>query len=41
MSDIYSIMEENAGEGSTLEAGANRASFIKVATAMKELGWVQ
>lgn len=41
MSDIYSIMEENAGEGSTLEAGANRAGFIKVATAMKELGWVQ
>jgi glutamate dehydrogenase (NADP+) len=41
MSDIYSIMEENAREGSTLEAGANRAGFIKVATAMKELGWVQ
>lgn len=40
MASIYSQMEENAGEGGTLEQGANRAGFVKVATAMKELGWI-
>jgi glutamate dehydrogenase (NADP+) len=39
MANIYKQMEENAGKGGTLEQGANRAGFIKVATAMKELGW--
>jgi len=41
MGDIYALMEKYAGEGGTLEDGANRAGFIKVATAMKELGWVK
>ena len=41
MADIYHLMEENSGEGGTLEEGANRAGFIKLATAMKELGWVK
>jgi glutamate dehydrogenase (NADP+) len=40
MSDIYRQMEEATKSGGTLEEGANRAGFIKVATAMKELGWV-
>ena len=40
MANIYGQMEENAGPGGTLEQGANRAGFVKVATAMKELGWV-
>jgi glutamate dehydrogenase (NADP+) len=40
MADIYKQMEDNAGEGGTLEAGANRAGFVKVATAMRELGWM-
>jgi glutamate dehydrogenase (NADP+) len=39
IASIYSQMESS--EGSTLEQGANRAGFIKVATAMRELGWVQ
>jgi glutamate dehydrogenase (NADP+) len=39
IASIYSQMESS--EGSTLEEGANRAGFIKVATAMRELGWVQ
>jgi glutamate dehydrogenase (NADP+) len=39
IASIYSKMESS--EGSTLEEGANRAGFIKVATAMRELGWVQ
>jgi glutamate dehydrogenase (NADP+) len=39
MTSIYNQMEES--EGSTLEQGANRAGFIKVATAMRELGWIQ
>ncbi|KAL7556799.1 hypothetical protein ACA910_005236 [Epithemia clementina (nom. ined.)] len=42
MENIYNLMakqEENT-PGATLEQGANRAGFIKVATAMKELGWV-
>ena len=40
MESIYKQMEDNAGDGGTLEQGANRAGFIKVATAMKELGWI-
>jgi glutamate dehydrogenase (NADP+) len=40
MSDIYDQMESAAGKGGTLEEGANRAGFLKVATAMKELGWI-
>ena len=36
MAGIYGYMEK----GESLEQGANRAGFIKVATAMKELGWV-
>lgn len=39
MSDIYTLMEKHL-DGGTLEDGANRAGFVKVATAMKELGWV-
>jgi len=38
MADIYDQMMESAGEGGTLEQGANRAGFLKVAQAMKELG---
>ena len=41
MADIYKLMEDGAGEGGTLEEGANRAGFIKLATAMRELGWIQ
>ena len=37
MAGIYSQMESS---GDTLEKGANRAGFLKVAQAMKELGWV-
>eukprot|EP00934_Nitzschia_sp_Nitz4_P002911 Nitzschia sp. Nitz4//scaffold8_size234185//158013//159445//NITZ4_001278-RA/size234185-augustus-gene-0.247-mRNA-1//1//CDS//3329559869//2901//frame0 len=40
MTDIFALMEKHAGENGTLEQGANRAGFIKVATAMKELGWI-
>jgi glutamate dehydrogenase (NADP+) len=40
MSNIYKQMEDAAGEGGTLEQGANRAGFIKVAKASKELGWL-
>ena len=40
MSGIYKQMEDAAGEGGTLEQGANRAGFMKVAQAMKELGWI-
>lgn len=40
MSNIYKQMEDAAGEGGTLEQGANRAGFLKVAQAMKELGWM-
>jgi glutamate dehydrogenase (NADP+) len=39
MAAIYDQMKDNAGEDGTLEQGANRAGFMKVATAMKELGW--
>lgn len=41
MASIYSQMEGANADGGTLEEGANRAGFIKVATAMRELGWVQ
>lgn len=42
MHNIYQQMEEAGTKtGGTLEQGANRAGFIKVATAMKELGWAQ
>jgi len=40
MESIYHQMEEVTQSGGTLEKGANRAGFLKVATAMKELGWV-
>ena len=40
MSDIYDQMENSCGTGGTLEEGANRAGFLKVSTAMKELGWI-
>ena len=40
MTNIYSQMEEMEKQGGTLEVGANRAGFLKVATAMKELGWI-
>mmetsp|Transcript_4889 Transcript_4889/g.7418 ORF Transcript_4889/g.7418 Transcript_4889/m.7418 type:complete len:510 (-) Transcript_4889:206-1735(-) len=39
MTDIYQQMEDAAGPKGTLEQGANRAGFLKVAQAMKELGW--
>lgn len=41
MASIYSQMEGAGADGGTLEQGANRAGFIKVATAMRQLGWVQ
>jgi glutamate dehydrogenase (NADP+) len=40
MANIYQHMEAVTKTGGTLEEGANRAGFIKVAQAMKELGWV-
>lgn len=42
MENIYNLMaqEEEHAVGATMEQGANRAGFIKVAMAMKELGWV-
>lgn len=40
MAKIYEQMEDAEGKGGTLETVANRAGFLKVATAMKELGWV-
>eukprot|EP00565_Helicotheca_tamesis_P002397 CAMPEP_0185740882 /NCGR_PEP_ID=MMETSP1171-20130828/38661_1 /TAXON_ID=374046 /ORGANISM="Helicotheca tamensis, Strain CCMP826" /LENGTH=471 /DNA_ID=CAMNT_0028412811 /DNA_START=123 /DNA_END=1538 /DNA_ORIENTATION=+ len=40
MEDIYDQMETSSGKGDTLEAGANRAGFLKVAKAMEELGWL-
>lgn len=39
MASIYQLMEDHAN-GGTLEQGANRAGFVKVATAMQELGWI-
>ena len=40
METIYGLMRKEESKGGSLEEGANRAGFIKVATAMKELGWV-
>ena len=44
MSSIYAQMAEQqtaaSGRTSTLEQGANRAGFVKVANAMNELGWL-
>ena len=40
MARIYEQMEDCANSGGTLEEGANRAGFLKVANAMKELGWI-
>lgn len=46
MADIYNQMIQQqhetaaVGKECTLEQGANRAGFIKVAMAMKELGWL-
>ena len=39
MQTIYNQMD-SAGKDVTLEQGANRAGFLKVATAMEELGWM-
>jgi len=40
MASIYEQMVTSSGDGGTLEEGANRAGFLKVAQAMMELGWV-
>jgi len=40
MANIYNMMEEGEGLGVTLEAGANRAGFLKVVHAARDLGWV-
>ena len=40
MADIYKQMVDAAGPDGTLEQGCNRAGFLKVAHALKELGWV-
>ena len=40
MQDIYNQMAMTESLGVSLEEGANRAGFLKVARAMKELGWV-
>lgn len=40
MEGIYRQMKEGGGEDGTLEQGCNRAGFLKVALALKELGWV-
>ena len=40
MAGIYKQMVEAAGRDGTLEQGCNRAGFLKVAHALKELGWV-
>jgi len=40
MQEIYDQMAENESRGGSLEQGANRAGFLKVVDAMKELGWV-
>lgn len=41
MASIYDQMENSSGKGGTLEEGANKAGFLLVADAMKELGWVK
>lgn len=40
MEGIYTQMVDAAGDDGTLEEGCNRAGFLKVAHALKELGWV-
>ena len=40
MQDIYNQMAQGESLGGSLEQGANRAGFLKVVQAMKELGWV-
>jgi len=40
MTNIYNMMEEAEGSGCTLEAGANRAGFLKVVNGAKDLGWI-
>jgi glutamate dehydrogenase (NADP+) len=40
MASIYAQVLDAAGESGTLEDGCNRAGFLKVAHALKELGWV-
>jgi glutamate dehydrogenase (NADP+) len=40
MSDIYEQMAQSERSGGTLEQGANRAGFLRVARAMKDLGWI-
>ena len=40
MQDIYTQMTRVETTGGSLEDGANRAGFLKVAQAMKELGWL-
>eukprot|EP00560_Eucampia_antarctica_P009144 CAMPEP_0197827646 /NCGR_PEP_ID=MMETSP1437-20131217/4383_1 /TAXON_ID=49252 ORGANISM="Eucampia antarctica, Strain CCMP1452" /NCGR_SAMPLE_ID=MMETSP1437 /ASSEMBLY_ACC=CAM_ASM_001096 /LENGTH=400 /DNA_ID=CAMNT_0043428581 /DNA_START=254 /DNA_END=1453 /DNA_ORIENTATION=+ len=40
MSSIYDQMEQHQGDNGSLETGANRAGFIKVANAMRELGLI-
>ncbi|KAG7356701.1 glutamate dehydrogenase [Nitzschia inconspicua] len=41
MANIYCQMEAVTITGGTFEEGANRAAFVKVAHAMRELGWVE
>jgi glutamate dehydrogenase (NADP+) len=41
MSHIYGLMENHMGESGSLEDGANIASFVMIAEAMQELGWIQ
>ena len=40
MAGVYKQMKDGAGEDGSLEEGCNRAGFLKVARALKELGWV-
>jgi glutamate dehydrogenase (NADP+) len=40
MANIYDHCAKAKESGGTLEQGANKAGFLKVATAMKELGWI-
>ena len=40
MAGVYEQMKKAAGEDGSLEQGCNRAGFLKVAHALKELGWV-
>jgi glutamate dehydrogenase (NADP+) len=40
MTNIYDRMADAKLAGGSLEQGANRAGFLKIASAMQELGWV-